>query len=201
MENQERTEQLVQIPFTITDGPQRHARYAARGACRAADPATRSAAQRPERATRAAALTVRNRDVRNQGRRRVHLGGDGLDGALDRLAHYRDEELAEVIEAALRRHLAAGVTTVRDLGDRRWSVVERRDRAAQSQGDTVYPTIVASGPPITSPRGHCWYMGGEVQGDAALRAAISKRAQRQVDVVKIMPHRDSQSRSGQTVRD
>lgn len=111
----------------------------------------------------------------------VHLGGDGRDGALGRLAGCSDDELTDVIAAALRRHLAAGVTTVRDLGDRRWSVVARRDR-----GNVIEPTILASGPPITSPRGHCWYLGGEVQGTASLRAAIRERAQRRVDVVKIM---------------
>jgi imidazolonepropionase-like amidohydrolase len=114
----------------------------------------------------------------------VHLGGDSRNGALDRLAGYSDDELAEVIDTALRRHLAAGVTTVRDLGDRRWSVVARRDRAAG--GGKPIPTIVASGPPITSVRGHCWQMGGEAQGMAALRAAIRERVERRVDVVKIM---------------
>lgn len=119
----------------------------------------------------------------------MHLGGDGCDGALNRVADYPDAELTEVIEvieAALRRHLAAGVTTVRDLGDRRWSVVERRDHAAGGGAGGTSPTIVASGPPITSVRGHCWYMGGEARGSAALREAIRQRAERRVDVVKIM---------------
>src|SRR4051794_6868750 len=52
----------------------------------------------------------------------VHLGGDGSDGALDRLPDYHDDKLTEVIETALHSHLAMGVTTVRDLGDCRWSV-------------------------------------------------------------------------------
>jgi imidazolonepropionase-like amidohydrolase len=116
----------------------------------------------------------------------VHLGGDGRDGALDRLADYRADELADVIDAALRSHLAAGVTTVRDLGDRQWSVLERRDRANDGTSDVASPTILASGPPITSVRGHCWQMGGEAQGAAALRAAIRERSERRVDVVKIM---------------
>ncbi|MDQ4009443.1 MAG: amidohydrolase family protein [Actinomycetota bacterium] len=116
----------------------------------------------------------------------VHLGGDSHDGALDRLPGYRDNELTDVIEAALRHHVAVGVTTVRDLGDRRWSVLEHRDRAAGSGGGVTAPTIVASGPPITSVRGHCWPMGGEAEGAAQLRAAIRERAERRVDVVKIM---------------
>jgi imidazolonepropionase-like amidohydrolase len=113
----------------------------------------------------------------------VHLCGDSGLGALDRLPTFSDEELNAVIEDALCVHLAAGVTTVRDLGDRRWAVVDWRDR---NQATTAAPTVLASGPPITSPRGHCWNMGGEAQGAHALRRAVRERAERGVDIVKIM---------------
>ncbi|MCW2632618.1 MAG: amidohydrolase [Pseudonocardia sp.] len=113
----------------------------------------------------------------------VHLCGDSKNGALDRLGGIGDDELGAVIEEGLRRHVAAGVTTVRDLGDRRWAVLERRDRAVP--GDAC-PTIVAAGPPITSVRGHCWNMGGEARGAAELRAAVKLRSERGVDVVKVM---------------
>ena len=80
----------------------------------------------------------------------VHLGGDSRNGALERLAGYSDEVLGSMIEASLRLHLAAGVTTVRDLGDRRFSVLEHRLRH-----DGVVPlTIVAAGPPLTTVSGH-----------------------------------------------
>ena len=111
----------------------------------------------------------------------VHLCGDGGPNALERLPGFGDDQLAAVIDDGLRRHLAAGVTTVRDLGDRRWAVLERRDAARPG-----HPTIVASGPPITSVRGHCWHMGGEVAGPDQLRAAVRERAERRVDVVKVM---------------
>src|SRR5919199_4624574 len=58
----------------------------------------------------------------------VHLVGDSEWGALDRVAGYSREELSRVVEESLRRQLAAGVTTVRDLGDRDWVAVEHRDR-------------------------------------------------------------------------
>lgn len=90
--------------------------------------------------------------------------------------------LESVIEAALRSHLAAGVTTVRDLGDRRFSVLayrRRRDRAAS-------PTIVVAGPPLTTVGGHCWSMGGAVAGTEAIRTAVRERAERGADVVKVM---------------
>ena len=59
----------------------------------------------------------------------VHLCGDSRNGALDRLAGHSDDELGQVIGAALRAQLRAGVTTVRDLGDRRWAVLDWRQRA------------------------------------------------------------------------
>lgn len=111
----------------------------------------------------------------------VHLCGDSRDGALERLPEFSADHLDAVISTALREQLASGVTTVRDLGDPHWSVVDRRD--APRAGE---PHIVASGPPITSAGGHCWMMGGEVVGVDALRAAVRERAERRVDVVKIM---------------
>lgn len=71
----------------------------------------------------------------------VHLCADSGDGALDRLPGYADADLDTVLDEALRRQLHAGATTVRDLGDRRWAVVDRRDRAAGA-GTAVAPTIV-----------------------------------------------------------
>jgi imidazolonepropionase-like amidohydrolase len=87
------------------------------------------------------------------------------------------------VDAALAAELAAGVTTVRDLGDKDWAVLGHRGGPG--------PTIVASGPPITSSGGHCWSMGGAVSGvdggrAGALRAAVRERAERGADVVKVM---------------
>lgn len=113
----------------------------------------------------------------------VHLC---CDGAPDAIAHLPDASAADlkaVIERSLAEHLAAGVTTVRDLGDRRWSVVDWRDA---NTADTPLPTVLASGPPITTPNGHCSTMGGEVEGPAQLRRAVAERAERGVDIVKIM---------------
>jgi imidazolonepropionase-like amidohydrolase len=114
----------------------------------------------------------------------VHLVGDSSPLALDRVAGYSDEEIDAVVSEALRRHLAAGVTTVRDLGDRRFNVVDRRD--AQRAADDHLPWIVAAGPPITIPGGHCHFLGGEVAGAAGITAAVRERAERRVDAVKVM---------------
>ncbi len=116
----------------------------------------------------------------------VHLNGDSQPGALDRLPDYDEAELARVIGKALEQQLAAGVTTVRDLGDRRWASVGWRDRQRDGTTASPMPTILAAGPPITSKRGHCWSMGGEAEGPDALRAAVRERLERRVDVIKIM---------------
>ena len=50
----------------------------------------------------------------------VHLCGDSDNGALERLPELSADQLHAVIDTALARQLASGVTTVRDLGDDRW---------------------------------------------------------------------------------
>jgi imidazolonepropionase-like amidohydrolase len=80
----------------------------------------------------------------------VHLVADSEVGALDRVPGLGDDELDAVITEGLRRQLAAGVTTVRDLGDLRYAVVNRRDVQRARRTREPEPTIVASGPPLTS---------------------------------------------------
>jgi imidazolonepropionase-like amidohydrolase len=114
----------------------------------------------------------------------VHLVTDGGVLALDRVAGYTDVQIDAVVTDALAAHLASGVTTVRDLGDRRFNVVARRDR--RPAPSTPEPRILASGPPVTTPGGHCHYLGGEVTGADGMRRAVRERAERGVDVVKVM---------------
>lgn len=110
----------------------------------------------------------------------VHLCADGSPRALEQLPELSDAELDAIVASAMQTELAAGVTAVRDLGDQQWAVVDRH------RTDPLGPTVVASGPPITSVHGHCAQMGGEVSGVAALRRAVAERAERGADVVKIM---------------
>jgi imidazolonepropionase-like amidohydrolase len=110
----------------------------------------------------------------------VHLCGDAGPRALEQVPELDAAELDAVVAAAERATLRAGVTTVRDLGDHHWTVLERAGR------DGERPTVVAAGPPITSPGGHCWSMGGETVGVQALRRAVRERAERGAGVVKVM---------------
>ncbi|MGY1679853.1 amidohydrolase family protein [Geodermatophilus sp. SYSU D01176] len=110
----------------------------------------------------------------------VHLCADGGPRALDQVPELDPAELDAVITAAEQATLRAGVTAVRDLGDHHWTVLERAGR------DGERPTVVAAGPPLTSPGGHCWSMGGETTGVEALRRAVRERAERGAGVVKVM---------------
>ena len=107
----------------------------------------------------------------------THLIADSTVGGLERAGTMSDDLVDAVIVGSLRAHAAAGVTTVRDLGDRGYRTLAFRARAG-------LPRVVAAGPPITTPGGHCHFLGGAVAGD--LRAAVRERADRGVDVVKVM---------------
>ena len=115
----------------------------------------------------------------------VHLCGDSGLRALDQIPELSADELRQVITTAEQQHLRAGVTAVRDLGDHRWAILDRIGVDGVSS-DGTRPTVVGSGPPITSPGGHCWSMGGEASGEDELRRAVRERAERGASVVKIM---------------
>ena len=134
----------------------------------------------------------------------VHLCGDSGLRALDQIPELSADELQKVIATAEQQHLRAGVTAVRDLGDHRWAVLDRIGSGIVSAGvgsggigsagtgsagvgyGGIRPTVVASGPPITSPGGHCWSMGGEAASEDDLLRAVRERAERGAAVVKIM---------------
>jgi imidazolonepropionase-like amidohydrolase len=114
----------------------------------------------------------------------VHLAFDASPDAVDRLTSSTDDELLARMRDAASATLAAGVTTVRDLGDRNYLAVDLRDELATDP--TQGPEILAAGPPITTRKGHCWFLGGEADGVEGMRAAVRSHAERGVDVVKVM---------------
>jgi imidazolonepropionase-like amidohydrolase len=113
----------------------------------------------------------------------VHLAFDASDDPVGHLANRDDAEVFAAMAGAARRAARGGVTTVRDLGDRGYLALGLRDATT---ADPTLPTIVAAGPPITTPGGHCHYLGGTATGVAGVRAAIREHTERGVDVIKIM---------------
>ena len=83
-----------------------------------------------------------------------------------------------------RKMLEAGITTVRDLGAPTGLAVELRD--AISSGLTGGPSLLVAGAPITTTGGHCWFMGGEADGELEVRKAVRERVKSGCDWIKIM---------------
>ena len=80
--------------------------------------------------------------------------------------------------------LQAGVTTVKDLGDRRGVLFALRDAIARC----ILPgaRILAAGPPITTTGGHCHWLGGEADTIDDLRRAVRGLVKAGADIVKVM---------------
>ena len=106
--------------------------------------------------------------------------------------HGPPEALATTPEAVLlerarqhaRQALHAGVTTVRDLGDRHFVTVtvSHECRANPSAG----ADILTAGPAITRTDGHCWYLGSVADTNEDLAAAVQLRSARGTHWVKVM---------------
>jgi imidazolonepropionase-like amidohydrolase len=146
------------------------------------------------RVDRSGALPADNTEVIDLGSRacllpglidtHIHLAFDAGPNPVTSLAATSDADLLAQMRAAARSALHAGITTVRDLGDRNYLSLTLVEELAEhpEQG----PEILAAGPPLTTPRGHCHFFGGEVEGTEALRAAVRERHARGCAVIKIM---------------
>jgi imidazolonepropionase-like amidohydrolase len=113
----------------------------------------------------------------------VHLQSPG-DGSTQATMEEPDDVLAAAASAHARTALAGGITTVRDCGSRRQSVMAARRAIALGWAEGSH--IWAAGAPLTVPKGHGWPSGGEVSGNAGVRAGV--RAQRAIgaDFIKVI---------------
>jgi imidazolonepropionase-like amidohydrolase len=110
----------------------------------------------------------------------VHLAFDASIDPVGNLARRHDAEVVEAMTQAAQAALRGGVTTIRDLGDRSYLSLGLRGRAD-------LPTIVAAGPPITTPDGHCYFLDGATAPTiGGVQAAVREHVERGVDVIKIM---------------
>jgi imidazolonepropionase-like amidohydrolase len=114
----------------------------------------------------------------------THLGFDAGPDPVTSFTTADDAELLAWMRTAAGRALQAGITTVRDLGDRNYLALTLG--AESERNPERGPEILAAGPPITTPGGHCHFMGGAAEGAADLRAAVRDRHERGCAVVKIM---------------
>lgn len=114
----------------------------------------------------------------------VHLAFDCGDDPAGMLARIDRAELAERMAARAATLVRAGVTTARDLGDLGRATVDLR--AAIRRGERTGPRLVLATTPLTTPGGHCWFLGGEVGTPDEADALVAQNARAGADLVKVM---------------
>jgi imidazolonepropionase-like amidohydrolase len=101
----------------------------------------------------------------------------------DAPAQSKDDIVPLMAERAMKM-AKAGITTARDLGGGAWHELALRDAIAC--GDAVGPRLLCSGQPITSPRGHCHFWGGEAASLDEAKSVLTRQLDHGVDLIKIM---------------
>lgn len=114
----------------------------------------------------------------------VHLAFDAGADPVSAVMNADPGELSTAMAKRAQLLLAAGVTTVRDLGDRDGLTVALR--SSIDSGALLGPRIVAATAPLTSHGGHCGFLGGEVTTDDDIRAQIAHNAAIGANVIKVM---------------
>jgi imidazolonepropionase-like amidohydrolase len=114
----------------------------------------------------------------------VHLTFSAGPIPLRQLQDDTDTRLALTGLANARAALLAGVTTVRDLGSRGRITLDLRDAIAS--GAVPGPRILACGRPITSPGGHCHFLGGVARGVEAVSRLAAELIAQGADAIKVM---------------
>ncbi len=114
----------------------------------------------------------------------VHLNLPGDGSTLEQAVQEPDGVLVATATFAVTRALAAGITTVRDMGAARSTVFQVR--RAMELGHGHGARIVAGGQPITITGGHTWYLGGEADGVDGVRRKVREMAKLGADFIKVM---------------
>lgn len=114
----------------------------------------------------------------------VHLCFDGGADPVGTLRERDDEALFTDMRDRAEQLLGTGVTTARDLGDR--GGLALRLARDVTEGKAVGPRIVSAATPVTPPGGHCWFLGGEVDGVAEIRRLVRRNAEAGAKVIKVM---------------
>ncbi|MFD9208693.1 amidohydrolase family protein [Streptomyces sioyaensis] len=114
----------------------------------------------------------------------VHLAFDAGPDPVRAVTQAAPDALAAAMADRAGQFLAAGVTTVRDLGDRDDLTIALR--AAIASGKTTGPRILAATAPLTLPEGHCGFLGGGVTTGDDIRKQIARNAAAGADLIKVM---------------
>ncbi|MGW3176713.1 amidohydrolase family protein [Streptomyces sp. NPDC001153] len=127
----------------------------------------------------------------------VHLAFDAGPDPVTTVRESDDATLLLGMAGRARQLLDAGITTARDLGDRGGLVVRLRN--AIGEGAVAGPRILAATAPLTARNGHCWFLGGEVEGETEIREQVRRNAEEGADVIKVMATGGGLTRGGPAI--
>jgi len=113
----------------------------------------------------------------------TNMPGDGRRGED---VHAQDDDQVRLLRSAhnVRTALKTGVTTVVDCGG--WNETVFRLKQGIREGLVDGPRVWASGRPITTTGGHCWFMGSEADGVDGVRQAARLLIKQGADFLKVM---------------
>ncbi len=114
----------------------------------------------------------------------VHLNLDPMLKSPDEQLAVAPDDRRKAMERRAAEMLAAGITTARDLGGGDWAEVALRDRILA--GELPGPRLLCAGQPVTTPKGHCHFWGGEALSQADIEQVIQRQVEHQVDWIKVM---------------
>jgi len=98
--------------------------------------------------------------------------------------HENDEQLLARSLANAQAALRTGLTTIRDCGGKGNIVQQVRDRIRR--GEVPGPDILSCGGPITTSRGHCWWLGLIADTHDQVRQAAERMLREDADFLKVM---------------
>lgn len=115
----------------------------------------------------------------------VHVALPPTVDPLATMAAEADADLVVRGSVAAERMVRAGITTAYDCGARGMTAYAIRDAIAQ--GRSLGPRLMVSGRPVTQPRGHCHFFGGEADGVDGVRETVRRLIEDEgADGIKIM---------------
>ncbi|MFC4671572.1 amidohydrolase family protein [Seohaeicola nanhaiensis] len=114
----------------------------------------------------------------------VHLNMPGNGMLLEEVMREGPEVLLATSMGSSAAALGAGITTVRDVGC--FGTTAFSVRRTLELGYARGARVMAAGAPITITGGHTWYMGGEADGEAALRQKVRALIKDGAEFIKVM---------------
>jgi imidazolonepropionase-like amidohydrolase len=106
------------------------------------------------------------------------------EGTIERYGGETDGDLVARAAGTAERMLRVGVTSAFSCGERGATGFGIRDAIAR--GVILGPRLLVSGRPLTPTGGHCFWMGGEVDGSDAIRIAVRQLVEDGADAIKVM---------------